>query len=532
MYPIGFVTMADYLTRNGHEVRIANLAVRMLSSSRFDPEAFIKRQRPGMFGVGLHWLPHAHGAIEAAKVCKEHHPEIPVILGGFSSTYFHTEIMERYPFVDYVMRGDSTERPMARLLDTIDRSGDLSQVPNLTWRDGGGKVRVNKKMDVADDMDHLSFDYDIVVRSIVKYKDIAGYMPTPDWRRYPVSAMMTVRGCTLNCITCGGSSSAYETVLSRKRPAYRAPEKLVADMAHLSTIMDGPIFLVCDIRQPGKTYAEKLLKGLRRERIQNEIVVELFWPANEAFVSKVSRSIENFNMSLSPDSHDPLVREALGRHYDNKAMERCISASFKHGCNRFDLYFMIGLPRQDTESPVRSVEYCSKLMADNPRKELHCYISPQAPFLDPGSLAFEDPERYGYILKATTLEAHRQLLTQPSWKHTLNFETRWLTADDILRTTYQSAADMNDAKLEHGLVEQEEHHTIAAAIEASVRAMAEIDTIIKVKDPGERGSRLHALKGTLDRASRDILAGEHEMEWQTKGIKYGGVLRSFFKKRK
>ena len=33
-----------------------------------------------------------------------------------------------------------------------------------------------------------------------------------------------------------------------------------------------------------------------------------------------------------------------------------------------------------------------------------------APFLDPGSLVFDNPEEYGYTLRATTLEEHRQLL--------------------------------------------------------------------------------------------------------------------------
>ena len=37
--------------------------------------------------------------------------------------------------------------------------------------------------------------------------------------------------------------------------------------------------------------------------------------------------------------------------------------------------------------------------------------------LDPGSLAFDNPEQYGYTLRAKTLEEHRQRLVQPSWKH-------------------------------------------------------------------------------------------------------------------
>ena len=115
MYPIGFTTMAEYLERNGLRVRIVNLAVRMLNDENFDPEALVKALNPAAFGIDLHWLPHAHGALAVAEMVKRHHPDTPIIFGGFSSTYFHEELI-RYPFVDYVIRGDSAEEPLRQLM--------------------------------------------------------------------------------------------------------------------------------------------------------------------------------------------------------------------------------------------------------------------------------------------------------------------------------------------------------------------------------------------------------------------------------
>ena len=62
--------MAEYLERNGLRVRIVNLAVRMLNDQNFDPEAAVKALHPAAFGIDLHWLPHAHGSLELAKVVK------------------------------------------------------------------------------------------------------------------------------------------------------------------------------------------------------------------------------------------------------------------------------------------------------------------------------------------------------------------------------------------------------------------------------------------------------------------------------
>ncbi len=86
MYPIGFSTMAAYLTSRGKNVRIINLAVRMLQDPKFDVEAFLARLRPKLFGIDLHWLPHCHGSIEIAKIVKKLHPSIPIVF-GLSSTF-------------------------------------------------------------------------------------------------------------------------------------------------------------------------------------------------------------------------------------------------------------------------------------------------------------------------------------------------------------------------------------------------------------------------------------------------------------
>ena len=97
IYPIGFLTISDYLTRHGLSVRIINLALKMLQSAAFDPEPYVKRLDAAAFGIDLHWLPHVDGSLSLAELVKKHHPDTPVILGGLSATYYHEEIMRDYP---------------------------------------------------------------------------------------------------------------------------------------------------------------------------------------------------------------------------------------------------------------------------------------------------------------------------------------------------------------------------------------------------------------------------------------------------
>jgi radical SAM superfamily enzyme YgiQ (UPF0313 family) len=84
MYPLGFLTMTSYLEERGLEVRIVNLALRMMNDRSFDVPAFLAKLNPRAFGIDLHWLPHAHGSLEVAKLIREIHPHTPIIFGGLA----------------------------------------------------------------------------------------------------------------------------------------------------------------------------------------------------------------------------------------------------------------------------------------------------------------------------------------------------------------------------------------------------------------------------------------------------------------
>ena len=85
--------------------------------------------RPKAIGIDLHWLPHAHGALEVARIAKAAaSDDVPIIMGGLSSTYFHRELIG-YPQVDYVLRGDSTEPPLHQLLLALESGAPLENDP-------------------------------------------------------------------------------------------------------------------------------------------------------------------------------------------------------------------------------------------------------------------------------------------------------------------------------------------------------------------------------------------------------------------
>jgi B12-binding domain/radical SAM domain protein len=512
MYPIGFTTIAEYLERHGFRVRIVNLAVRMLREKRFDPEAMIRSLHPRAFGIDLHWMPHAHGALEVARLVKQYHPDTPVIFGGFSSTYFHRELLD-YPQVDFVVRGDSTEEPMRQLMTALRDGGDLSQVGNLTWRGTDGKARVNPISFSPDTLDHVLLDYSYVIRSVARYRDLASTIPFKHWLDYPITAALTCRGCTYGCKTCGGSATAFESLHGRSQPAYRSPQDLAADLRSIARFSKGPVFVLGDIRQPGMDYAEAFLGAIRG--FLNQVILELFEPATREFMQRVGRALPRWTLEVSPESHDDEVRQAFGRPYTTADMEQTMAWALEAGCERLDIFFMIGLPKQTYVSVMGTVDYCGHLIRTYNRdgdNRLIPFISPLAPFLDPGSEVFENPEAHGYRFFCRTLEEHRRALVQPSWKYVLNYETRWMNRDEIVDSTYEAGLRLNRLKMEAGMSPRDVGEATEKRILKARRLIAQIDDIMTIADEGRRGKLLRALKPQVDSANISTVCEKSELD--------------------
>lgn len=522
MYPIGFMTISNYLKSSGYSVRIINVALRMLKSKRFDVEKLIKSLHPLAFGLDLHWLCHAQGSLELAKIIKKYHSQTPVIMGGLSASYYHQELI-LYSQVDYVIRGDSAEEPLRQLLEVIRQKGSLKDVPNLTWQDNGGGMRVNELSYVPLDLDDLSFDYRGIMKSSAHYKDLTGHLPFRDWFDYPIVAVLPWRGCRRNCLTCGGAAQTYKNICGRSLPAYRNPQLVAEDIALASRYLRGPIFILGDIRQAGQEYVERLLAGIKKKRINNDIVLELSSPASKEFLGMVATSIARFSIEISPESHDQEVRGAFGRTYSNESLQRTIEDALELGCRRVDLFFMIGLPRQTPQSVQETVKYCGALLKEynkNGDTRVHPYISPLAPFLDPGSRAFENPQKYGYKLFYKTLEEHRQALLAPSWKYILNYETEWMSRDQLVTSTYQAALALNRLKMEHGLLRQKKGYIIEMRIREAISLMRQVDEILLIRNGRIREERMDRLRVRFSSLHNSTICEKKELRWPVQSIRF------------
>jgi hypothetical protein len=288
---------------------------------------------------------------------------------------------------------------------------------------------------------------------------------------------------------------------------------LAEDIASIAQYTGAPIMIIGDLLQAGEQYADRFLHLLSRQKITNEIAFEFFTPPSQRFVAQMADSVENFNVELSPESHDLRVRSAFGKSFDNRSLETSLEVLIRSRCKRIDLFFMVGLPHQTHASVMETVAYIGNLLERYGHEgKILPLIAPLAPFVDPGSIIFEKPEEMGYRLFYRTLREHRQAMLMPTWKQRLNYETIWMSRDEIVNATYDSAWALLDIKVSFGLMTESVADDIRRHIVSARQLIKQLDESEVINQTSAK--EIHHLNKV------GSLCGKHELDWHITGRRY------------
>lgn len=97
---------------------------------------------PEVVGIAIPFNEQTFEALSLLKELKRRAPHIKTIIGGaIISAYHHLLCTDQrlYEYVDFAMPGEA-DVSFRQFCTTLEKGGDLSQVPNLYWRDDAGTI--------------------------------------------------------------------------------------------------------------------------------------------------------------------------------------------------------------------------------------------------------------------------------------------------------------------------------------------------------------------------------------------------------
>jgi B12-binding domain/radical SAM domain protein len=498
--PIGMLSIADYLDRYGYKVIIDNLADRMVSEKTFDVKEYIKNTSARIYAIGLHFHHHSQGAVEIAKLCKELHPDSLVILGGLTATRFHQEIIQKYSFVDAIVRGEA-EKPLLKLIRALEKYGKLTRTPNLTYRTDIGEICITplmKPSEILDDFEFTRFDL-LEPKTSVFASDTE-----------PRGSLEVCRGCIYNCSICGGSAYSYKTYFGMAKPAFRSPGKIAEDIKKLSEQNIRVVGLYQDPRMGGEEYWRELMTELRREKPDiDRLTMDIFAPVDEEFTREAATIGQQVVFYICPDSGAFDVRRQQGRRYSNEELLRTIELCYRYHIP-VTTFFSVGLAGETYKTIRETWSLCDELlqMEQSAFKrgqfgDIGLGIPLGGPitsyvFLDPGSPAFDFPERYGYKLIFRNLEEYINGRSGPSWHQWLNYETNLLSKNALIELILESIEYSIHQREKYGVYNNLQATKEILKARTDMIAVGPVNRIMELEDREERESRLKSLRHAID----------------------------------
>lgn len=397
--PSGVFALADFLKKNGVRAGILHLGVEWILRGRFDPIEYIEKHRPRAVAFSLHWHHQSYDVISVAGKIRERFPDIVIILGGLTASYFAGEILRKYPFIDYIISGDS-EIPLLNLMNHILKGeSSISKIPNLYHREENKVMPpVSRYITSPDLFNSLEYhNYDLLIDGDfyrlhmgipaiwVKDRDFDFHRRELD----PITNVyfpVTGKGCPHTCTWCGKE---------RRHSSLRRDPSVVASAIKKAEEKGfGSLYFAYDTYPDSDDYHIEIFERLRKLNVNMFAYFENWALPSERFIRDFRRKFHDGVIALSPDAGAEDVRKLnKGLFYSNERFFETMDLLKKYDVET-DIFLSFGMPGENEDKFRETLRFIEKCRKNYDNVGEICLFGLE---LEPGSPWFEKPEKYGII---------------------------------------------------------------------------------------------------------------------------------------
>ena len=400
--PMGLFAIADILEREGFGVRIINYPLEKYLNRNWSLIDELKHINFKICGIDLHWIHNAYGAIEVAKIVKEVSPNAKVLFGGFSASYYHNQILKNYNMIDGVIRGEG-EIPFLRYAENASKNNSLDMVPNLSYRNSSGHIKINPISYVANSLDELNFTNVSFLKSAKQYFEYSRKIMGISFN-LPIG-----RGCPFNCPFCGGGRNSLQSFTERKKVILRSPEKVIEDITNILDKYKIPsIFFGHGVYPSNLAYWKRLFKLIQEEKFDIGGDLEIWrlpFPKEMWNLFYKTFNLKYSSISISPRIMSAKVHQKIAQicdptfYFPIHLIRDLIKNAILYQIT-LRIWMTVGFPFQTRLDVIKDFIFALKsLLKYGKSKLMPITIMNEPYFVFPGAPAYESPELYEMSLR-------------------------------------------------------------------------------------------------------------------------------------
>ncbi len=418
--PMGLFPLAKVLKDNNFDSEIIHMDL----EEGKDIQQILDFQNIDAIGFDCHWVNQSAVVFDTIELIKKIKPEIFIFLGGFTASLFCEEIIEKFSYIDAVIRGYG-EVPVVKLCNAlyehkINNPGkinfnfkNLKDVPNLIWRNNNIIVKNNfSYIGSVEELERLDFVSVELLRNWKSYRMLSRF-----WTRFspidssPYFLVEVGRGCVYSCLFCGGNCLAQYKINNRKGVIVRSIDSVI-DTIKKAISRGFETFYTSFEFEGSDDWYIALFKKLKKINLKINYVHGSWALPSKNFINAVSEACNEVIFEISPETADLSLRKKnkdSRLYYTNVEMEECLDYIRTKKNIKVQLYFGYFLVNDTKKTVFDTMKYCLELILKYPDLLENEYFNFST---DPGSLLFFNPEKYNVDIKVRNFQDYLKYIKE------------------------------------------------------------------------------------------------------------------------
>ncbi|HBH13311.1 MAG: Fe-S oxidoreductase [Clostridiales bacterium 38_11] len=329
--------LSNYIRRNS-QINISFLEL-TINQNIDHMLAKVLENKPDVIGFSC-YIWNIELVLQLSEIIKVDNSNISIILGGPEVSFESLQTMEKYPFIDFIIRGEG-ELPLNNLIVALYRQESVEKIPGLTHR-VNNTVEVNDDQKLSIALDELSYPY----------------LESEDFSNQYIY-YETTRGCPFNCSFCLSSSKQGVRKLSLER-IREDLRKIVRTKANAIKLVDRTFNF--DKKRAMEIMSYIVEINQNNIKFHMELTAEIL---DDEFIEFINQlPIDMFQFEIGVQSTNSKTLAAVNRRSDYRTLAAIASRIIKGKNAHVHLDLIAGLPYQSYDNFRKSFNDIYNLKAE------------------------------------------------------------------------------------------------------------------------------------------------------------------------